>query len=73
VLLRLVAVEVDGVAVVVLDRGRSMPGRGAWLHPDLGCLELARRRSAVARSLHLAGPVDLAGMAEQITVLCQNE
>jgi uncharacterized protein len=72
VLLRLVAVEVDGAAAVVLDNDRTMPGRGAWLHPDLECLELARRRSAVARSLHLAGPVDLTGMVEQVTALCQN-
>jgi predicted RNA-binding protein YlxR (DUF448 family) len=71
VLLRLVAVEVDGDRAVVLDHDRTMPGRGAWLHPDLECLELARRRSAVARSLRLAGPVDLTGMAEQVTALCQ--
>ena len=72
VLLRLVAVEVDGEPVVVLDHDRTMPGRGAWLHPDLECLELARRRSSVARSLHLAGPVDLTGMAEQVAALCQD-
>jgi predicted RNA-binding protein YlxR (DUF448 family) len=64
-------VEVDGVPVVVLDRDRTMPGRGAWLHPDLACLELARRRSAVTRSLRLTGPVDLTGMVEQVTALCE--
>jgi uncharacterized protein len=72
VLLRLVAVGVDGARTVVLDSGRTMPGRGAWLHPDLECLELARRRSAVARSLRLAGPVDLTGIAEQVRALCQD-
>jgi predicted RNA-binding protein YlxR (DUF448 family) len=72
VLLRLVVVDVDGAPVVVLDSGRTMPGRGAWLHPDLECLALARRRSAVARSLHLAGPVDLTGIVEQVRALCQD-
>ena len=72
VLLRLVVVEVDGAHAVVLDNDRTMPGRGAWLHPDLECLELARRRSAVARSLRLAGPVDVTGMVEQVTALCQD-
>jgi predicted RNA-binding protein YlxR (DUF448 family) len=65
-------VEVDGAPVVVLDHDRTMPGRGAWLHPDLECLELARRRSAVARSLRLAGPVDLTGMVEQVKALLQS-
>ncbi|HET8614392.1 MAG TPA: YlxR family protein [Actinomycetales bacterium] len=71
VLLRLVAVGVDGEVAVVLDHDRTMPGRGAWLHPHLECLELARRRSALVRALRLAGPVDLAGMAEQVTALLQ--
>jgi predicted RNA-binding protein YlxR (DUF448 family) len=66
-------VEVDGAVAVVLDRDRTMPGRGAWLHPDLGCLELARRRSAVARSLRIAGPVDLTGITDQVEALCQDE
>lgn len=48
-----------------------MPGRGAWLHPRLSCLELALRRSAVARSLHLAGPVDLTGIVEQVRALSE--
>jgi predicted RNA-binding protein YlxR (DUF448 family) len=65
-------VEVDGIVTVVLDSDRTMPGRGAWLHPDLECLELARRRSAVARSLRLAGTVDLTGIAEQVRALCQD-
>ncbi|MEO6712707.1 MAG: YlxR family protein, partial [Mycobacteriales bacterium] len=39
-LLRVVAV--DGVLAV--DRGGRLPGRGAYVHPELACVELAERR-----------------------------
>ena len=58
-MLRLVAREDDGARVVVLDRHKRMPGRGIWLHPDEHCYDIARRRSAFARALRLAGPVEL--------------
>jgi predicted RNA-binding protein YlxR (DUF448 family) len=45
--------------VLVVDTRRSMPGRGAWLHPDRRCLELAERRRAFPRALRQRGPVDL--------------
>lgn len=35
-----------------------MPGRGAWLHPDPHCLELAARRRAFGRALRHAGTLD---------------
>ena len=50
--------EDDGVRVVALDHRKRMPGRGIWLHPDEHCFDIARRRSAFARALHLSGPVD---------------
>ena len=62
VLLRFVAARVDGRCVVVPDPRRAAPGRGAWLHPDPACLDLARRRSAFGRALRIAGPVDLSGI-----------
>ena len=51
-LLRIV-VETDGrgIATAVPDSRRRMPGRGAWLHPDIACLDLAVRRRAFARAL----------------------
>lgn len=60
VLLRTV-VRTDGTGdpVLVVDEGRSLPGRGAWLHPDLRCLELAERRRAFPRALRTAGPLDV--------------
>src|SRR5690606_37444563 len=53
-LLRLVAVE----GVVVPDPRGRLPGRGAHLHPDLGCLELAERRRAFPRAFRVPGPLD---------------
>lgn len=61
-LLRVVAR--DGVAVA--DAAASLPGRGAWVHPDSGCVENAIRRRAFGRALrvegldttHLAVPAD---------------
>jgi len=36
-----------------------MPGRGAHVHPDPACVDLAERRKAFPRALRLSGPVDL--------------
>lgn len=46
-------VRVDGRLVV--DLARTAPGRGASIHPDLSCWELAVRRRAVARALRVDG------------------
>ncbi|TQL95093.1 hypothetical protein FB559_0588 [Actinoallomurus bryophytorum] len=54
-LLRLVVVE---GSVVPDPRGR-LPGRGASLHPDLACLELAERRRAFPRAFRRAGPLEV--------------
>ncbi|KQY20621.1 hypothetical protein ASD16_20175 [Cellulomonas sp. Root485] len=53
-LLRVVAVQDE----LVVDVARRMPGRGAWLHPDPGCLEKAERRRAFGRALRVAGQPD---------------
>ena len=54
-LLRLVVIE---GSVVPDPRGR-LPGRGASLHPDLACLELAERRRAFPRAFRLQGPLEV--------------
>ncbi|MEE6272697.1 YlxR family protein [Georgenia wangjunii] len=51
-----------GADRVVVDSRASAPGRGAWLHADQQCLDLAVRRRAVPRALHTAGSVDLAAV-----------
>jgi hypothetical protein len=44
--------------VLVVDVSRAMPGRGAWLHPRMRCLELAERRQAFPRALRHRGALD---------------
>ena len=61
-LLRLVAA---GDAIQPDPRGR-LPGRGAYLHPSLACLELARRRRAFPRALRTAGSLSLELLAEYL-------
>ncbi|SEG61794.1 hypothetical protein SAMN04489712_107245 [Thermomonospora echinospora] len=61
-LLRLVAVE----GVIVPDPRGRLPGRGASIHPDLGCLELAERRRAFPRAFRLAGPLDPSMLRERL-------
>lgn len=46
------------------DLSGSAPGRGAWLHPDAACLDLALRRGGFARAFR--GPVDTETLREQL-------
>ncbi|MDQ5973806.1 MAG: uncharacterized protein QG661_1015 [Actinomycetota bacterium] len=62
-LMRVVAVA----GAVVPDPGRRLPGRGAHLHPDPGCLERALRRRAFDRALRVPGPLDLAALRDAIS------
>ncbi|MFD9910197.1 YlxR family protein [Streptomyces sp. NPDC059063] len=55
-LLRTVAVE----GVCVPDPSGTLPGRGAYVHPALVCLDLAVRRRAFPRALRVQGPLDTA-------------
>ena len=48
--------------VLVPDPRRRLPGRGAWLHPDRRCLDLAMRRRAFGRALRASAPVDPAAV-----------
>jgi predicted RNA-binding protein YlxR (DUF448 family) len=53
----------DGGPVVVPDPERRRPGRGAWLHPDVSCLDLAVRRKAFGRALRSSARPDTALVA----------
>ncbi|MCD0453623.1 YlxR family protein [Actinocorallia sp. API 0066] len=57
-LLRVVAVG----GVLVPDPRKRLPGRGASLHPELGCLEQAIRRRAFSRALRLEAAPDSSGL-----------
>ena len=48
----------DGTRVVEPDPERRRPGRGAWLHPVVSCLDLAVRRRAFGRALRSSTPPD---------------
>jgi hypothetical protein len=55
----------DPVQAVPDPRHRAS-GRGAWLHRDPGCVELAERRRAFARALHVPGSVDPTPIREYV-------
>ncbi|MFI8933867.1 YlxR family protein [Streptomyces sp. NPDC053474] len=55
-LLRIVAIE----GTCVPDPRGTLPGRGAYVHPALVCLDLAVRRRAFPRAFRLQGPLDTA-------------
>ena len=47
------------------DRAR-LPGRGAYLHRDARCLELAEKRRAFPRAFRVPGPLDVTALARQL-------
>jgi predicted RNA-binding protein YlxR (DUF448 family) len=61
-LLRVVAVE----GACVPDPRGTLPGRGAHLHRDLGCLDLALRRRAFPRALRSPGSLDTSALREHV-------
>ena len=70
-LLRVVALAGNGTAhtgvpLLVPDERGRLPGRGAWLHPRLDCLDLADQRRAFPRALRITHAVDLTQLREWI-------
>ncbi|MFI5085037.1 MAG: YlxR family protein [Actinomycetales bacterium] len=55
----------SGTAAVVPDPRRRLAGRGAWLHPDAGCLALALKKRAFSRAFR--GPVDTAAVEDYLS------
>lgn len=45
---------------VVLDARQRMPGRGAYVHADAHCIEVAVGRGGLARTLRCQVPGELA-------------
>ena len=66
-LLRVVAVPTgNGEYAVIVDTARSLPGRGAWLHPVLQCAQQAIRRRAFTKALRIAGSPDTSAVIEHV-------
>jgi hypothetical protein len=60
-LLRVVAIA----GSVAVDRRGRLPGRGAYVHPDRACVDLAERRKAFPRALR-TGPLDLSPLFTEL-------
>ncbi|WP_156760477.1 YlxR family protein [Microbacterium karelineae] len=61
-LLRVIATD----SRLIIDEPGSMPGRGAWVHPDRTCVELALQRRAFVRALRVSGPLDTQTLEERL-------
>ncbi|MGB7818934.1 MAG: YlxR family protein [Ornithinibacter sp.] len=56
----------DGTPVLLPDPERRRPGRGAWLHPDSSCFDLAVRRRAFGRALRSSAPPDPSAVGQWV-------
>ncbi|MEU6758666.1 YlxR family protein [Streptomyces sp. NPDC046685] len=63
-LLRIVAIEDECVP----DPRGTLPGRGAYVHPAVVCLDQAVRRRAFPRALRSAGALDTAALRAALAV-----
>ncbi|MEV3993461.1 YlxR family protein [Streptomyces sp. NPDC049837] len=61
-LLRIVLIKGDCAP----DPRGTLPGRGAYVHPALVCLDLAVRRRAFPRALRVPGPLDTADVRRYV-------
>ena len=61
-LLRVVAIE----GALTPDPAGRLPGRGASVHLDPRCVDLAEKRRAFPRALRLAGPLDVTPVREHV-------
>ena len=65
-LLRVVGVWDQGTLSLVPDPAGRLPGRGASVHLDPRCVDLADKRRAFPRALRLAGPLDVTPVREHV-------
>jgi predicted RNA-binding protein YlxR (DUF448 family) len=57
-------VEIEGH--LVPDPAGRLPGRGASVHLDPRCVDLAEKRRAFPRALRLDGPLDVTPVREHV-------
>ncbi|WP_344008235.1 YlxR family protein [Nocardioides lentus] len=58
--------DAHGRPAVVPDPGRRAPGRGAHVHPDPACLDLAVRRKAFPRALRVPPPLSVEALTDHL-------
>jgi predicted RNA-binding protein YlxR (DUF448 family) len=51
---------------LVVDTSAILPGRGAWLHPQIQCYQLAVKRRAFGRALRNSGNLDTAALENSV-------
>ncbi|WP_244231446.1 YlxR family protein [Saccharomonospora piscinae] len=56
----------------VVDERRRLPGRGAWVHPDPGCVSRAERRRAFPRALRARAALDTTGVWQHVERLTES-
>lgn len=47
---------------VVVDEAHRLPGRGAYLHRDSGCVSMAARKGVLPRALRAVGPLEMTAL-----------
>jgi len=65
-LLRVVVVWDQATASLAPDPAGRLPGRGASVHLDPRCVDLAEKRRAFSRALRLVEPLDVAPVREHV-------
>jgi predicted RNA-binding protein YlxR (DUF448 family) len=59
----------NGEYAVIVDTARSLPGRGAWLHPVRQCAQQAIRRRAFTKALRIARTPETSALVEHVNAL----
>ncbi|MGL6235431.1 MAG: YlxR family protein [Segniliparus sp.] len=70
-LLRTTILRREASEVLVLDFGRRLGGRGAWVCPKPACVLAAGRKKAFARALRHPGPVDCSAVLDEVAALAE--
>ncbi len=55
-----------------MDISATLPGRGAWVHPTIRCVETAIARKAVARALRADGALGTEGLLAKLALLAES-
>ncbi|MGH4035347.1 YlxR family protein [Actinomycetota bacterium Odt1-20B] len=53
------------------DPSGTLPGRGAYVHPALVCLDLAVRRRAFPRAFRVQGPLDITDVRRAVETVAE--